>query len=348
MAAKSAELEWRRQWKPDLKSSSWKTQKIGEDTFLIKSLFFDGGYEILISDLTNTWYEYLEDNDLQKRSKLLNPSVDAPVTRLLQHIQSSLEEDDSKKSQFQITFKTDAEVETTSCKFSINSELAGFPFVWKFYAMEAEKEMVVEQMTVPLLTMVGELHRRQLELFKLLKAKDKEIDDYKGHGAKVSRKHLETGLFDEVSFANTMNTSKDFERQVRHLGINAFSQPGQDLYRDIMTKHAWLTAPAEEKAEDALMAGLSTDTPSGTVEQSWGNRLPMSLISGLSPSGSPVKVSPRNSPLKSPAKNTPTATPETTPTKDTELLRRQALEKRLADEESRKEVKAKKKRKLKL
>lgn len=68
-------------------------------------------------------------------------------------------------------------------------------------------------------------------------------------------------------------------------------------------------------AEDALMAGLSTDTPSGTVEQSWGNRLPMSLISGLSPSGSPVKVSPRNSPLKSPAKNTPTATPETTPTK---------------------------------
>lgn len=71
MAAKSAELEWRRQWKPDLKSSWWKTQKIGEDTFLIKSLFFDGGYEILISDLTNTWYEYLEDNDLQKRSKVL-------------------------------------------------------------------------------------------------------------------------------------------------------------------------------------------------------------------------------------------------------------------------------------
>lgn len=74
--------------------------------------------------------------------QLLNPSVDAPVTRLLQHIQSSLEEDDSKKSQFQITFKADAEVETTSCKLSINSELAGFPFVWKFYAMEAEKEMV--------------------------------------------------------------------------------------------------------------------------------------------------------------------------------------------------------------
>lgn len=51
-------------------------------------------------------------------------------------------------------------------------------------------------MTVPLLTMVGELHRRQLELFKLLKAKDKEIDDYKGHGAKVSRsKYFDYNMF---------------------------------------------------------------------------------------------------------------------------------------------------------
>jgi hypothetical protein len=38
--------------------------------------------------------------------------------------------------------------------------------------------------------MIGELQRRQLELFKLLKAKDKEIDDYKAHGGKVSRSKL--------------------------------------------------------------------------------------------------------------------------------------------------------------
>jgi hypothetical protein len=74
--------------------------------------------------------------------QLLNPSVDAPVSRLLQHIQSSLEEDDSMKSQFQIIFKTNEETDSTSCQLSINSELARFPFVWKFYAMEAEKEMV--------------------------------------------------------------------------------------------------------------------------------------------------------------------------------------------------------------
>jgi hypothetical protein len=42
---------------------------------------------------------------------------------------------------------------------------------------------------------------------------------------------------------------QDFEKQVRNLGLNTFSQPGQQLYHDIMTKHAWLTAPPEEKGE---------------------------------------------------------------------------------------------------
>ncbi len=35
--------------------------------------------------------------------------------------------------------------------------------------------------------MVGELSRRQQELFKLLRCKDKEIDDLKQQGVKVSR-----------------------------------------------------------------------------------------------------------------------------------------------------------------
>jgi hypothetical protein len=68
-------------------------------------------------------------------------------------------------------------------------------------------------------------------------------------------------------------------------------------------------------ADDAMMVYFPTDTPSGSVGQSWGNRLPPSLIKGLSPSSSPGKASPRNSPMKSPDKITPTATPETSPTK---------------------------------
>ncbi len=42
-------------------------------------------------------------------------------------------------------------------------------------------------MTCPLLAMIGELQRRQQELVKELKKKDKEIDDYKVQGVRVSR-----------------------------------------------------------------------------------------------------------------------------------------------------------------
>jgi hypothetical protein len=39
----------------------------------------------------------------------------------------------------------------------------------------------------PLMAMVGELIRRQQELVKVIATKDKEIDDYRSQGAKVSR-----------------------------------------------------------------------------------------------------------------------------------------------------------------
>lgn len=42
-------------------------------------------------------------------------------------------------------------------------------------------------LVAPLLSMVSELCHRQEELVRLLVKKDKEIQDYKDHGAEVSR-----------------------------------------------------------------------------------------------------------------------------------------------------------------
>ena len=56
-------------------------------------------------------------------------------------------------------------------------------------------EQISEQLTVPLLAMVGELSRRQNELYNLLYAKDKQIDDYKNQGAKVSRSKLYVTIY---------------------------------------------------------------------------------------------------------------------------------------------------------
>ena len=47
---------------------------------------------------------------------------------------------------------------------------------------------VSEHLTLPLLTMVSEYQRREQELFKMLAAKDKELDDIRVQGGKTSRR----------------------------------------------------------------------------------------------------------------------------------------------------------------
>lgn len=54
---------------------------------------------------------------------------------------------------------------------------------------------VADHLTLPLLGMVGELKRRQGELNKLLKNKDKEIEDLKSQGIRVTRSKKRTQLF---------------------------------------------------------------------------------------------------------------------------------------------------------
>lgn len=50
----------------------------------------------------------------------------------------------------------------------------------------------------PLLSMVGELQRRQDELFKILNKKDYEIQEYKNTGAVLSRSKWRNEMGDEL------------------------------------------------------------------------------------------------------------------------------------------------------
>ncbi|XP_076089997.1 uncharacterized protein LOC143062031 [Mytilus galloprovincialis] len=73
-----------------------------------------------------------------------------------------------------------------------------------------------------------------------------------------------------------------------------------------------------------------------STRTSWGSsRLPPSVIGPLS------QKSPNESPVSSKSN-----TPDTSPIKDTELMRRQALERRLESDEAKKHEKTKKKKKI--
>ncbi|VDI10721.1 non-homologous end-joining factor 1 [Mytilus galloprovincialis] len=216
----------------------------------------------------------------------------------------------------------------------INSQLAGLPFCWNFVGNSADKEMASENLIVPLMAMVGELTRRQRELIKILQNKDKEIEDYKSQGGKTTRKHIETQEFVETAFENTMLMSKGFEEEVKSFGSSAFDDSGQDLYRQIMTKHSWLH---RQKNEEELPVNDTSDQGrKPSTGTSWGSsRLPPSVT------GPPSQKSPNKSPASSKSN-----TPDTSPIKDTELMRRQALERRLESDEAKKHEKTKKKKKM--
>ena len=65
----TTEIEWKRRWTPDLSVSSWRPLHIDGDTFLVKSIFLQGGYEVLVTDLTSIWHEDLQEQAITARSK---------------------------------------------------------------------------------------------------------------------------------------------------------------------------------------------------------------------------------------------------------------------------------------
>ncbi|KAK3582736.1 hypothetical protein CHS0354_039780 [Potamilus streckersoni] len=341
----SSEVEWRRQWKPDLSACHWQPLKIEGKVFLVKWRFTQNSYEILITDFSLFWYEEMSEDSLNKRVQKLNPSIEASVTRILDQIQGALERT-GKDTTLNISLEPGRSGNNAEkLTLTINSQLAGMPFIWKFFCKPGETKMCSDHLIIPLLTMVAELKRRQQELFKLLQNKDREIEEYKAQGVKTSRKHIQTNPFVETAFEMNMMTSKDFEHEIKNYRTTAFDSDGQDLYRQIMTKKAWVErAPTKDEETDSLSQDGSLEgTKKESSTPSWGtSRLPPSITGSKSPNKSQSKTS---SPSKSPISTT-SDTPESSPVKDSEQLRRQALQRRLENEEMKKQEKAKKKKKI--
>ncbi|GFR62783.1 non-homologous end-joining factor 1 [Elysia marginata] len=306
------ELQWRRQWKPDLSVCPWKplpVTKVDSNTsssrFLVKSKFSSDVYEFLITDMVHFWYEKLGGLALKRRVTELNPSIEAPMSKVLDQISQNLESP-GKETQLSVSTSED------EAELKIESLLAGMPFLYSFKADRAPETMTRDHLTVPLMAMVGELYRQRQELSKLLAAKDRQIEDYKAQGARVSRKYLETAPFDEVAFQSSMITSKGFEEEIKTFGEKAFTSSGQELYREITTKRAWLlSSPIKDEGMDGLES-VNEHKGAPSIE-SWGNRLPPSIANKHQSSPSKSANSPVKSPQKSPGSGASSA--DSTPVK---------------------------------
>ncbi|KAJ7371298.1 Non-ous end-joining factor 1 [Desmophyllum pertusum] len=346
------ETSWRRRWKPDLNSQPWKYFSISDKPFLVKSMFveMDCSYEFCMWDFSTFWYEKVEHDNFRVRAKELNPNVEAKLSYLLKFVQKSIEEN-NKKEEPTFTINEEA-ISDDKLIVKMKTKLqAGVPFVWEFHCSVGEKNMVGSQLVQPMLAMIVELNRRQAELCTLLRKKDQEIMDYKESGIRLSRKSLGTSEFNEDTFKSKMILSQGFEDAVSEAATKGFNDASCELYKQVMIKTAWLTEkdlpePEEDDDDADDIYGSLAAAVGGPSAPSWTDVLPPSLLGkDDEPSTTSPRGSPRKTPVTSPAKSSGMSSPATSPSKDMELQRREALQKRLAEEAERKK---KKKRKINL
>ncbi|CAH3121148.1 unnamed protein product [Porites lobata] len=347
------ETSWRRRWKPDINSQAWKPFIISRKVFLVKTMFVETEccYEFCLWDFSTMWYEKVEQDNFRIRAKDLNPNVEAKLSFLLKFVQKSIEED---KEREETSFTEDAACDdklVIKMKTKLN---AGVPFVWEFHCSVGEKTMVGSHLVQPMIAMIAELNRRQAELFTLLRKKDLEIMDYKESGVRLSRKSLGTSEFDENAFNSKMILSQGFEDAVKDSVTKGFDDASCELYKQVMIKKAWLAEKDlpepdddddDDDDDDELYGSVAYGAVGGPSAPSWTDLPPPSLLGkdDESYTTSP-KRSPRKTPVTSPSKSG-MSSPAGSPSKDMELQRREALQKKLAEEAERKK---RKKRKINL
>ncbi|XP_078581024.1 non-homologous end-joining factor 1-like [Branchiostoma floridae x Branchiostoma japonicum] len=328
----SAKSEWKKNWQGALSARSWQRFELEGQNFLLKThVDHREGYEFLLTDLTCMWHEKMDIDLVKKRCKTLNPRFEAPLPTILRLLQDNTE---TKKDSTDYTIQHKGE----GLVLVLETKVSGIRFTWEFHCQQAQKEMLRDQLLEPLMTMVGELGRREHRLGQLLKAKDREIEDYKMGGATVSRKNLQTERFDPTTFHKEQLVCKEFDEQVGQGWQEAFSRENQELYREVMLTQAWFNREEEEDEEvsdedSSLLGGMTSHHAAGATKGS-----PSRVDEQRSPSVSPRKR-PAGSPLKA---GGAVSTPEKSQ-KDVELMRREALQKRLQEEAQRKQAKKKKK-----
>ncbi|XP_014662210.1 PREDICTED: non-homologous end-joining factor 1-like [Priapulus caudatus] len=316
-------IEWRRQHKSDLASAVWQPFQVNGcmgPTF-VKMIFSESSYSLMWFYNDGLFECKAQADDILGQTKTMNPHLEAPLRRILHHIESVISAQVVEGVTFNVTQSND------NLDIDFTSNLASVRFVWTFSARRLPCASTSEMMVIPLLTTVSELHRQKTELEKLLARKDTEIADYTSQGALLSKRRLLTPAFDATAFRHQMATSQGFDAAVAAGGRDAFSSDDvRRLYGELTLKRRWLCREPESSADNE--EEVTENNTSVVTGVSWGDeRLPPSLVAG--------SVTPGVSPSKSPRENLE---------ETAELTRRRELEEKLAKEEVKRIKKSKKKR----
>lgn len=108
-----------------------------------------------------------------------------PLTRILAHLNESLSSTcQLNEKLFTIVDQTGSEKKLV---IDLNSKLSVVRFKWRFSLNKLSNAAVKEHILLPLMFNCSEYQLREHELVRIIQAKDKELDDLKSQGAKLSR-----------------------------------------------------------------------------------------------------------------------------------------------------------------
>ncbi|XP_042300916.1 non-homologous end-joining factor 1 isoform X2 [Sceloporus undulatus] len=207
-------------------------------TLMVKAWFGDAGYALLLSDLSNMWYETADTEVIQQRSKELNKRLTAHVSSFLNHLNTLicplLEGEKNSSTSFS------CQLSSSMLTLHVKSELSGLPFYWDFHCLAVPLEMMSQHLVRPLMAMSLVLQCQARELASLLYQKDAEIEDYRESGAVLSRERLKTEPFKEESFLQTFQNQ--ILPQACHLGEGQlFTSNLKELYIAVTREQARTT-----------------------------------------------------------------------------------------------------------
>jgi hypothetical protein len=164
-----------------IKKEKWLKLSIDDEIndFMVKFCTCNQSYELLLFNL-NTVQLFRDEKSAKEIEVLLerlNPSIEAPVEKICQHLKFSFESKSSK-------------LKLNSNELRLESKLSDIKFNWLFELRLLSMKSIKEFVFVPLLMYINEYQTRECELMRLLANKDKEIDDFKSQGCKLTRSIL--------------------------------------------------------------------------------------------------------------------------------------------------------------
>lgn len=219
-----------------------------------------GRYEIAFYDNGYAYYEMLEGERFRARLERYNPQMEfRDLKKVLEKMRQIFEESASNKKDNQISVQLlNDDVLVVDIKGRINSSIL---FNYMFKCQRREGEFYEANYVRQIVYGLAERKSRELELIKIIQAKDKELDDYRSQGVcQLQRAWLATQPFDKEEFdkSSSRQVQQRHDDVLLHTLDLAFDREGQQLIEECLLRNEYLQRRRSSQPGDGSSASKTT------------------------------------------------------------------------------------------